>query len=230
MAEFEYTCVAGVHQCWRLQRDDKEIGDETDQLSDIEEAVADSIVDYCKQHSTTVASVRGGHGWRDFTTATGAVVQFRWSSTERDFRCHDCGYDTWDETYKVHDDVWSSAGQPDGRLCIGCIENRLRRMLTPDDFADDDLNTTAAQPRSMRLHDRQYGPRPARPKIDNTAPVGSIDLRAFQDCGDAFEIHACHACLPWYAEVVNDPETGETLVREWHAVECEAFQGPCQLV
>ena len=103
MAEFEYTCVAGVHQCWGLQRDDKEIGDETDQLSDIQEAVADSIVDYCKQHSTTVASVRGGHGWRDFTTATGAVVQFRWSSTERDFRCHDCGYDTWDETCKVHD-------------------------------------------------------------------------------------------------------------------------------
>ncbi|MFI0990597.1 hypothetical protein [Streptomyces exfoliatus] len=33
------------------------------------------------------------------------------------------------------------------------------------------------------------------------APVGCVDLRAF-DNGNSYEIHACHDCLPWHAEVV----------------------------
>ena len=53
MAEFEYTCVAGVHQCRRLQRDDKEIGDETDQLGDIEEAVARTLATVVEQRRPT---------------------------------------------------------------------------------------------------------------------------------------------------------------------------------
>ncbi|MEU3352443.1 hypothetical protein [Streptomyces sp. NPDC037389] len=54
------------------------------------------------------------------------------------------------------------------------------------------------------------------------APVGSVDLRAFDDNGKPYEIWACHDCLPWHAEVVVIEE--ETLIREWHAVECPQFQ------
>ncbi|MFE7780286.1 hypothetical protein [Streptomyces nigrescens] len=61
-----------------------------------------------------------------------------------------------------------------------------------------------------------------KPNVTYTAPVGSIDLRAFNDDGDPYEIYACHDCLPWYAEVVI--VEGEVLVREWHAVDCPQFQ------
>jgi hypothetical protein len=54
------------------------------------------------------------------------------------------------------------------------------------------------------------------------APVGCVDLRAFDDDGNSYEIHACHDCLPWHAEVVVVEE--EILVREWHAVSCPQFQ------
>jgi hypothetical protein len=54
------------------------------------------------------------------------------------------------------------------------------------------------------------------------APVGSVDLKAFDDDGNSYEIRACHDCLPWYAEVVV--VAGEVLVREWHAVRCPQFQ------
>nr|MDT0521268.1 hypothetical protein [Streptomyces sp. DSM 41633] len=54
------------------------------------------------------------------------------------------------------------------------------------------------------------------------APVGCVDLRAFDDEGNAYEIYACHDCLPWHAEVVI--VDGEILVREWHAVGCPQFK------
>ncbi|MFF2235734.1 hypothetical protein [Streptomyces anulatus] len=34
------------------------------------------------------------------------------------------------------------------------------------------------------------------------APVGSVDLTAFDDEGNSFEIHAFHDCLPRHAEVI----------------------------
>ncbi|MFD9246629.1 hypothetical protein ACFV0D_32830 [Streptomyces sp. NPDC059556] len=49
-----------------------------------------------------------------------------------------------------------------------------------------------------------------------------MDLRAFDDEGNAYEIHACQDCLPWHAEVVI--ADGEILVREWHAVGCPQFK------
>ncbi|OEJ36545.1 hypothetical protein [Streptomyces agglomeratus] len=54
------------------------------------------------------------------------------------------------------------------------------------------------------------------------APVGCVNLRAFDDEGNAYEIYACHDCLPWHAEVVI--VDGEILVREWHAVGCPQFK------
>lgn len=64
--------------------------------------------------------------------------------------CHDCGEDTtpclgqrgcrhvgrW-EWYMVRDDVWPDV---DGFLCIACLEQRLGRMLTADDFTDAHVN------------------------------------------------------------------------------------------
>ena len=43
----------------------------------------------------------------------------------------------------VTDAVWAEAGDVAGRLCVGCLEERLGRVLTPEDFTalpvnDDD--------------------------------------------------------------------------------------------
>jgi hypothetical protein len=58
--------------------------------------------------------------------------------------CTDCRWCTplLGEYYMVHDNVWKAAGmEPEGGcLCIGCLEERLNRMLTPDDFMDCKLN------------------------------------------------------------------------------------------
>lgn len=34
----------------------------------------------------------------------------------------------------VHDAVWAAAHMDAGFLCIGCLERRLDRLLTPADF------------------------------------------------------------------------------------------------
>jgi hypothetical protein len=57
--------------------------------------------------------------------------------------CKDCGTDTTPsegarEDYMVHNELWRAAGMPeeDGGfyLCIGCLEKRLGRELTAEDF------------------------------------------------------------------------------------------------
>jgi hypothetical protein len=70
--------------------------------------------------------------------------------------CKDCGFDTlplqWPggaEWYMVTDEVWTNAGMGPAKiigldvrdlLCIGCLEIRLQRKLTPADFKDVPLN------------------------------------------------------------------------------------------
>ena len=66
-------------------------------------------------------------------------------------------------------------------------------------------------------------PRGRKRRIDYTAPVGSIDLAAFDEAGEPYEIRACDYCLPWHAEVHVDGD-GRVFVREWHAVDCEVFR------
>ena len=85
--------------------------------------------------------------------------------------CLDCGVDTrqTDEWYGVNDDVWAAAGmlayEPDRSvslvryeearsqfLCIGCLESRLGRQLTPADFSGAAINQLDR--RSARLMDR----------------------------------------------------------------------------
>jgi hypothetical protein len=68
--------------------------------------------------------------------------------------CHDCGTDTapctgkrgcrhkgrWEWGYMIHDSLWAAAGAGDGFLCIGCLERRLGRRLTPADFTAAPIN------------------------------------------------------------------------------------------
>jgi len=55
-------------------------------------------------------------------------------------RCLDCGED--DVGYMVHKDIWREAGMPFNRgfLCPCCLEKRLGRLLTLDDFPDAPIN------------------------------------------------------------------------------------------
>ena len=76
--------------------------------------------------------------------------------------CTDCRWCTplLGEYYMVHDNVWKAAGmEPEGGcLCIGCLEERLGRMLTPDDFTDCLLNDPdKPQGASSRLRKRLTG-------------------------------------------------------------------------
>jgi len=53
------------------------------------------------------------------------------------FVCMDCGINTRiiDEYYTLKDTIWYRANpRGDGMLCIGCLECRLGRSITQDDF------------------------------------------------------------------------------------------------
>lgn len=53
------------------------------------------------------------------------------------FDCMDCGVNTSEikEYYTLLDEVWLRANPKDlGMLCLACVENRLGRLLTRDDF------------------------------------------------------------------------------------------------
>ena len=68
------------------------------------------------------------------------------------FRCLDCSMMTENEYYMVHDEIWHSvAGE--GMLCIGCLENRLGRRLSKDDFTDAPVNDLSCE-RSERMKSR----------------------------------------------------------------------------
>ena len=77
--------------------------------------------------------------------------------------CFECGVDTIKigEFYGVRNDVWMVACPWTNAelvapgfdfLCIGCLEARLGRTLTPEDFVDTPLNRM--EPRSDRLRSR----------------------------------------------------------------------------
>jgi len=81
--------------------------------------------------------------------------------------CKDCGIDTtpcsgkrgcrhkgrW-EHYMVHNTIWKAAGMTDGFLCVGCLEKRIGRVLTPEDFTDFPINNFHPW-HTDRLLDRQ---------------------------------------------------------------------------
>jgi hypothetical protein len=75
------------------------------------------------------------------------------------FECLDCSRDTAvaREYYMVRKKLWLAAN-PSGKgmLCVGCLEKRLGRRLTPTDFTDCLLNTefSPCGPKSRRLKSR----------------------------------------------------------------------------
>jgi hypothetical protein len=76
---------------------------------------------------------------------------------DESFKCLDCGINTGDigEYYSVEDDVWLLANpQHHGMLCIGCIEERLGRVLTPADFIDYPINYPDPKGKSKRFMER----------------------------------------------------------------------------
>jgi hypothetical protein len=78
-------------------------------------------------------------------------------------RCLDCKKETIlrddkaDEYFMVHSAIWRQA-QPEGRgkLCIGCLEQRLGRRLRPEDFTDATINRPGPG-KSKRLNSRLRG-------------------------------------------------------------------------
>ncbi|WP_246763828.1 hypothetical protein [Rhizobium bangladeshense] len=75
----------------------------------------------------------------------------------KEFECVDCSVNTGDtcEYYMVHDELWEGVGMTPhgGMLCIGCLEDRLGRMLTSRDFTDAPVNWGIFR-QSVRLGDR----------------------------------------------------------------------------
>lgn len=64
------------------------------------------------------------------------------------FPCVDCGMDTINEHFMVHDYLWDTAfaGESgEGDICILCIEERLGRKLTKQDFTDVPVNDLSLQ-------------------------------------------------------------------------------------
>lgn len=75
-----------------------------------------------------------------------------------EYPCADCGAETIvTEFYMVTNDVWSEAsgcGPAPQFLCIGCLEQRLGRRLTPPDFTDCLLNEITRITGSDRIRAR----------------------------------------------------------------------------
>jgi hypothetical protein len=75
----------------------------------------------------------------------------------RKWKCLDCSVDTGKarEHYFLHGEVWAAAGMgPFGMLCIGCVEIRLNRELTSQDFTSAWINNPKAGEKSSRLLSR----------------------------------------------------------------------------
>lgn len=82
------------------------------------------------------------------------------SSSRRKWMCLDCKQDTgkMHEHYFVRLPLWLSAvGSKTGMLCVGCLEGRIGRSLTPQDFTDAHINNPRLCPMSDRLRSRIQG-------------------------------------------------------------------------
>jgi hypothetical protein len=69
-------------------------------------------------------------------------------------QCFDCGSD--EDWYMLTDATWAATGMGKrGHLCIACVEDRLGRLVTREDFTDAPINDLhEAGRRSERLIDR----------------------------------------------------------------------------
>lgn len=73
------------------------------------------------------------------------------------WKCLGCRIDTGKahEHYFVKTEVWLLAHSSiRGMLCVGCLEDRIGRTLTKDDFTDAHINNPRLYPMSDRLRSR----------------------------------------------------------------------------
>jgi hypothetical protein len=77
--------------------------------------------------------------------------------------------DSTSEVYTVKNDVWKAAGmEPDGGcLCIKCLEKRLGRKLTVQDFKLDDAFNLPGLPCTPLLAKRRAGLEIVRERLDD---------------------------------------------------------------
>lgn len=73
--------------------------------------------------------------------------------------CVDCSRNTKFEHYFVNNDVWfNQAGMGEiGMLCVACLENRIGRRLTKNDFTDAHINNPKTNMMSDILRSRIMG-------------------------------------------------------------------------
>jgi hypothetical protein len=79
------------------------------------------------------------------------------SKSRKKFKCIDCQIDTGriHEHYFIKTDLWLTVMPSiNGMLCIGCLEDRLGRMLTSSDFTNASINTAKYESKSQRLCNR----------------------------------------------------------------------------
>jgi hypothetical protein len=74
--------------------------------------------------------------------------------------CADCGLDTLalDEYYVVWPELWNRVAARDEFLCIGCLEDRLKRRLCAADFPHYPVNNARDRQASWRLIERLEDP------------------------------------------------------------------------
>jgi hypothetical protein len=105
------------------------------------------------------ASFLGLHdGWYDVSVLVSGgvieIVDIEVSSAP----CDDCGFDTLNpeghEWYMVTGAAWEPVAADAKFLCVGCLEGRLGRRLTPADFAPWAINERSVLD-SPRLADRK---------------------------------------------------------------------------
>jgi hypothetical protein len=73
------------------------------------------------------------------------------------FSCSDCGNNVkalWEFHYMLKSEIWLTVAKSSELLCISCLEIRLKRKLTPDDFTNESINRKNFGKKSARLLNR----------------------------------------------------------------------------
>jgi len=123
--------------------------------------------------------------------------------------CVDCGVECWPwEMFMLTDAVWAETGAGEAVLCIGCVEDRLDRVLEPDDFPPVSLNDDRPVD-SVRLRTRKGSGR-------RTEELYGIAVDAVLDLG--VEVAAAAATLHLDAAVlalmVDQAQFGRAVLAE----------------
>jgi len=81
--------------------------------------------------------------------------ELHWHDEMPNVMCLDCNINTVTsgEYYMVHNHVWSQTGigPYDGMLCIICLEKRIGRKLTSQDFTDYPVNANTKKKSQLLL-------------------------------------------------------------------------------